>query len=101
MRPSTSVSGGACSSRLAKINGPQRSTRIGTSPKSAVSKFSVPSISRAACSRPRVPLAKDSLGAAMAAHVVEAAQRAVEAMGDQDRLVEDGGRLQVAHSSQL
>jgi hypothetical protein len=37
----------------------------------------------------------------MPAHVVEAAQLPIEAVGDDDRLVEDGDRHEVADSLQL
>src|SRR5438067_13665901 len=48
-----------------------------------------------------VPFGYDDLGGPVPADVVEAAQLAVEATGDQDRFVEDGGGLQVTDPRQL
>ena len=50
---------------------------------------------------PPVALRQDDLCGAVATNVVEATQLAVEAVGDHDRLVEDGGWFEVAHPSQF
>ena len=101
---------------MTKTNGPHVSTRTGISPKSSLRNPSVSSISGAARSaavqpvRPAVVAALEGLAVALrqrdlagpvAADVVEAAQLAVEAVGDHDRLVEHGHRHEVADALEL
>src|SRR5713101_8494077 len=55
----------------------------------------------AALQRFPVAASRHDLGGAMAAHVVEATQAAVLGMREEDRLVEDGGWLEVTVAGEL